>query len=151
MLEISDERSSQETDQARLAGRRLARRFTSGVLERLLEDERLHIAAVSGTSAGAMNAVAPGDGMARGGPAEAGKCLEKFWSASSAAAQYTPICRSIFDIFMGNWSLDGILVASLPTLLVSPTAYVTELERRGTSRSRLPRATNRLVPVRKMP
>ena len=80
--------------------------FTWGVLDQLLEDERLHIAAVSGTSAGAMNAVALADGMARGGPAEARKCLEKFWSATSAAAQYSPIRRSIFDIFMGNWSLD---------------------------------------------
>jgi len=80
--------------------------FTWGVLDRLLEDERLHIAALSGTSAGAMNAVALADGMARGGPAEARKCLEKFWSATSAAAQYSPIQRSLFDIFMGNWSLD---------------------------------------------
>ena len=75
--------------------------FTWGVLDQLLEDERLHIAAVSGTSAGAMNAVALADGLARGGPAEARKCLEKFWSATSAAAQYSPIRRSIFDIFMG--------------------------------------------------
>ena len=80
--------------------------FTWGVLDRLLEDERLHIAAVSGTSAGAMNAVALADGMAQGGPVEARKCLEKFWSATSAAAQYSPIQRSLFDIFMGNWSLD---------------------------------------------
>ena len=81
--------------------------FTWGVLDRLLEDERLHIAAVSGTSAGAMNAVALAAGMARGGPAEARKCLEKFWSATSAAAQYSPVRRSLFDIFMGNWSLDA--------------------------------------------
>jgi NTE family protein len=81
--------------------------FSWGVLDRLLEDARLHIAAVSGTSAGAMNAVAVADGMARGGPAEARKCLEKFWSATSAAAQYSPIRRSLFDIFMGNWSLDA--------------------------------------------
>ncbi|MGA7263539.1 MAG: patatin-like phospholipase family protein [Stellaceae bacterium] len=80
--------------------------FTWGVIDQLLEDERLHIAAVSGTSAGAMNAVALADGMARGGPAEARKCLEKFWSATSAAARYSPIQRSLFDIFMGNWSLD---------------------------------------------
>src|SRR5215468_8003848 len=83
--------------------------FTWGVLERLLEDERLDIAAVSGTSAGAMNAVALADGMARGGPAEARRCLEKFWSATSAAAQYSPIRRSLFDFFMGNWSLDSSL------------------------------------------
>ena len=68
--------------------------FTWGVLDQLLEDDRLRIEAVSGTSAGAMNAVALADGMARGGPAEAHKCLEKFWSAISAAAQYSPIRRS---------------------------------------------------------
>src|SRR6201987_1030116 len=81
--------------------------FSWGVLDRLLEDERLHIAAVSGTSAGAMNAVALVDGMARGGPAEARRGLEKFWAATSAAAQYSPIRRSLFDMFMGNWSLDA--------------------------------------------
>ena len=54
--------------------------FAWGVLDRLLEDERLHIAAVSGTSAGAMNAVALADGMARGGPAEARRSLDKLWS-----------------------------------------------------------------------
>src|SRR6202521_3027821 len=32
--------------------------FTWGVLDRLLEDERIEIEAISGTSAGAMNAVA---------------------------------------------------------------------------------------------
>ena len=81
--------------------------FAWGVLDRLLEDERLHISAVSGTSAGAMNAVALADGMTRGGPAGARECLEKFWRATSAAAQYSPVRRSLFDIFMGNWSLDA--------------------------------------------
>ncbi len=81
--------------------------FTWGVLDQLLDDERLHIAAVSGTSAGAMNAVALVDGMVRGGPAEARKSLEQFWSATSAAAQSSPIRRSLFDVFMGNWSLDA--------------------------------------------
>src|SRR5271167_773480 len=81
--------------------------FTWGVLDQLLEDERIRIEAVSGTSAGAMNAVALADGMTRGGPAEARKCLERFWSATSAAAQFSPILRSIVDMFMGNWSLDS--------------------------------------------
>ena len=81
--------------------------FTWGVLDRLLEDERLAIAGVSGTSAGAMNAVALAEGMARGGAAEARKSLEQFWSATSAAAQYSPIRRSVVDVFMGNWSLDA--------------------------------------------
>jgi NTE family protein len=38
--------------------------LTWGVLDRLLEDDRLAIRAISGTSAGAMNAVALADGTA---------------------------------------------------------------------------------------
>jgi NTE family protein len=81
--------------------------FTWGVLDQLLEDERLHIEAVSGTSAGAMNAVAVADGMACGRPGEARKRLESFWSATSAAARYSQIRRSAIDMQMGNWSLDN--------------------------------------------
>jgi NTE family protein len=81
--------------------------FTWGVLDQLLDDERLHIAAISGTSAGAMNAVAVADGMASGGPAEARRRLESFWSATSAAARFSPVRRSAIDVLMGNWSLDN--------------------------------------------
>ncbi len=97
--------------------------FTWGVLDRLLEDERIGIEGVSGTSAGAMNAVAFADGMARGGAAEARACLEKFWSATSAVARSSPIRRSALDIFMGNWSLDaspGYLVMDQLSRLFSP-------------------------------
>jgi NTE family protein len=81
--------------------------FTWGVLDYLLEEDSLHIEAVSGTSAGAMNAVALADGMARGGPAEARKQLENFWAATSAAARFSPVRRSPIDMMMGNWSLDN--------------------------------------------
>jgi NTE family protein len=81
--------------------------FTWGVLDQLLADERIGISGVSGTSAGAMNAVALVDGMAGGDPAAARDCLERFWRAASAAAQYSPIRRSILDVFLGNWSLDA--------------------------------------------
>jgi NTE family protein len=81
--------------------------FTWGVLDQLLEDERLRIEAISGTSAGAMNAVAVADGIASGGAAEARQRLESFWSATSAAARFSPIRRSVIDILMGNWSLDN--------------------------------------------
>ena len=54
--------------------------MTWGVLDRILEDERLAITAISGTSAGAMNAVALADGMAerraRRRPAGPGAVLE---------------------------------------------------------------------------
>ena len=71
--------------------------FTWGVLDHLLEDERLHIEAISGTSAGAMNAVALADGMARGGPAEARKRSENFWRRPVPRTSISPIRRSIID------------------------------------------------------
>src|ERR1700730_5466822 len=49
--------------------------FTWGVLDHLLEDGRVSIEGVSGTSSGALNAVMLADGLARGGPAEARKRL----------------------------------------------------------------------------
>jgi NTE family protein len=55
--------------------------FTWGVLDRLLEDETLEIIGVTGTSAGAMNAVCLVDGLARGGHAEARRRLSSFWTA----------------------------------------------------------------------
>lgn len=54
--------------------------FTWGVLDRLLEDERLQIAAISGTSAGAMNAVALAAGWADDGRRGARESLRRFWS-----------------------------------------------------------------------
>jgi NTE family protein len=60
--------------------------FTWGVLDALLEDGRLEIAAISGTSAGAMNAVAVADGFVRGGPEEARACLRRFWEGAARAA-----------------------------------------------------------------
>src|ERR1700739_4504684 len=41
--------------------------FTWGVLDRLLEDERIEFEGISGTSAGAMNAVVMADGLVKGG------------------------------------------------------------------------------------
>ena len=45
--------------------------FTWGVLDQLLEDGRLTVEGISGTSAGAVNAVMLADGLKRGGPDEA--------------------------------------------------------------------------------
>lgn len=57
--------------------------FTWGVLERILEDERLVIEAISGTSAGAMNAAVLADGFEKGGAAGAKQALEDFWRTMS--------------------------------------------------------------------
>lgn len=55
--------------------------FTWGVLDRLLEDDAIDINGVTGTSAGAMNAVCLADGLLRGGPEEARRRLRQFWEA----------------------------------------------------------------------
>lgn len=81
--------------------------FTWGVLDRLLEDDRVVIEAISGTSAGAMNAVVVADGIMRGGAAGARTALKQFWSAVSDAGRLSPIQRGPLDVFMGNWSLDN--------------------------------------------
>ncbi|NIQ93617.1 MAG: patatin-like phospholipase family protein, partial [Desulfuromonadales bacterium] len=61
--------------------------FTWGVLDRLLDDERIEIVGISGTSAGAMNAVALAQGLAGGGPQVARQLLEGFWTKVSDAAR----------------------------------------------------------------
>jgi NTE family protein len=59
--------------------------FTWGVLDHLLEDGSLDIQAVSGTSAGAMNAAVMVDALKRGGPQHARERLEHFWHSISEA------------------------------------------------------------------
>ena len=81
--------------------------FTWGVLDRLLEDGRIHIEAISGTSAGAMNAVVAADGLMRAGEDGARESLHRFWKAVSDAGRMSPIQRGPLDVFMGNWSLDN--------------------------------------------
>jgi NTE family protein len=81
--------------------------FTWGVLDRLFEDGRIRIEAVSGTSAGAMNAVVAADGLMRAGEDGARDGLMRFWKAVSDAARLSPIQRGPIDVFMGNWSLDN--------------------------------------------
>jgi NTE family protein len=83
--------------------------FAWGVLDRLLQEPWLHIDAISGTSAGAMNAVVLAHGLREGGRAGARRALEQFWQRISRAAQFSPVQRGPFDILMGNWSLDNSL------------------------------------------
>jgi NTE family protein len=55
--------------------------FTWGVLDRMLEDQTIEIIGVTGTSAGAMNAVVLADGLLKGGPEQARRGLRAFWGA----------------------------------------------------------------------
>lgn len=60
--------------------------FTWGVLDRLLEEGDLEFAAISGTSAGAMNAVVTAEGLLEGGNDRARAQLEQFWLGMADAA-----------------------------------------------------------------
>ncbi|MDO9599770.1 MAG: patatin-like phospholipase family protein [Azoarcus sp.] len=58
--------------------------FTWGVLDALLEDGRLSFDGISGTSAGAMNAVVLAHGLLQDGHDGARAALERFWNAVAA-------------------------------------------------------------------
>jgi len=80
--------------------------FTWGVLDRLLEVPWLRFDGISGTSAGAMNAVVMADGYAAGGPEGARAALEKFWKRVSDGALLSPLRRGPLEILTGLWTLD---------------------------------------------
>ncbi len=80
--------------------------FTWGVLDRLLEDDRIVIEGISGTSAGAMNAVVVADGLDTGGKQGAREALKQFWSGVSKAGEFSPFKRTFFDRLLGRWTLD---------------------------------------------
>lgn len=63
-----------------LQGGGAAGAFTWGVLDRLLDEEHLHLDRISGTSAGALNAAALVTGLARGGRQGAKDHLAMLWN-----------------------------------------------------------------------
>ena len=97
--------------------------FTWGVLDRMFEEDKLWIEAISGTSAGAMNAVVAAQGMYDNGADGAREALEAFWREVSKAGQSSPLKRTPFDMLTGNWSLDanpGYVWMDLLTRMASP-------------------------------
>jgi NTE family protein len=80
--------------------------FTWGVLDRVLEEPRLEIEGISGTSAGAMNAAVLISGQAAGGAEGAKAAMEQFWRRVSDAALLSPFRRTPLDVMLGRWTLD---------------------------------------------
>ena len=80
--------------------------FTWGVLDRLLEEPWLQIEAISGTSAGAMNAAVLADGWTKDGASGARAALDAYWERVAAAAMFSPLQRTPLDRMLGRWSLD---------------------------------------------
>lgn len=97
--------------------------FTWGVLCRILEEDWLEIEAISGTSAGAMNAAVLASGYAKGGRDGAREALELFWRKVSDAARFSPFQRSPLDILLGRWTLDNsplFVAMDMMSRVVSP-------------------------------
>jgi NTE family protein len=97
--------------------------FTWGVLDRLIEEPWLRIDAISGTSAGAMNAALVADGWAQGGAEGARAALGAYWRRVSHAAAFSPMQRSPLDRMLGRWTLDtspAYLVMDLMARVLSP-------------------------------
>jgi NTE family protein len=84
--------------------------FTWGVLDRLLDEKDCDIDAVSGASAGAINAVLFASGLVEGGRDGARSCLSRFWTRMTNDASF----RSL--MLVGGFSPAGSSVAFGPAL-----------------------------------
>jgi NTE family protein len=82
--------------------------FTWGVLDKLLEDGRLQFDGLSGTSAGAMNAVSLAEGFRKGGVPGARDQLGKFWRASSLDGGLAPVQRNVVEGMINFWNATPI-------------------------------------------
>src|SRR5262245_27991478 len=80
--------------------------FTWGVLDRLLEEPWLRIEAISGTSAGAMNAAVLADGWIQNGASGARAALDAYWDRVARAPMFSPLQRTPLDRLLGRWTLD---------------------------------------------
>src|SRR5215467_2518693 len=98
--------------------------FTWGVLDRLMDEPWLRIDGISGTSAGAMNAVVLAAGFTANSAAGAKAALNAFWRRVADAARFSPIRRSPLDVVLGRWTLDTspfYLAFDLASRLFSPS------------------------------
>lgn len=80
--------------------------FTWGVIDRLLDDERIDIEGICGTSAGAMNGVCTIYGLNKGGRNMAKHLLVKFWHKISEAGKLSGLQPSWFDKMMSKGNMD---------------------------------------------
>ncbi|GAB4400194.1 MAG: patatin-like phospholipase family protein [Microscillaceae bacterium] len=97
--------------------------FTWGVLDRLLEEEKLQLEGFVGTSAGAMNATVLAYGLHKGGRQMARELLEQFWHTVSTYHALSPLRPSWIDKFFGFGNLDntpGFQWTEMLNLFISP-------------------------------
>lgn len=78
---------------------------TWGVLDAFLEDERLEIGAVSGTSAGAVNAAILASGLCAGGPEGARAALRAFWRDLAVDGHVPESARGVVELMLTPWKI----------------------------------------------
>lgn len=81
--------------------------FTWGVLDRLLELDRLDVEAISGTSAGALNGALLSYGWLTGGPQGARDLLYRFWRRVAKANAFGPLSPSFLTQLTGNPNVEA--------------------------------------------
>jgi NTE family protein len=80
--------------------------FAWGALDRILEDGRIAVEGIVGTSAGAMNAVVTAYGLTLGGNEGARQALASFWGAVADAGVWSIMQPSFLDQLISPGSLD---------------------------------------------
>jgi len=100
--------------------------YSWGVLDRLLDDDRIEIDGVCGTSAGAMNGVCTVYGLNKGGKGQAKHLLVKFWHRISEAGKLSMMQPSMFDKMMSKGNMDfspGYKFFSMTSETMSPSQF----------------------------
>jgi NTE family protein len=97
--------------------------FTWGVIDKLLEDGRLTFDAVSGTSAGALNAVVMIDGFERGGSDGARERLHEFWMRVSRGGGRVEPGNEAIAAIIGFWRSSMQPFSYFPRLAAVASPY----------------------------
>ena len=105
--------------------------YAWGVIDRLLEDGRIRIEGLSGTSAGSMNAVVYAYGDMRGGRGGAREALYNFWKRISEAGAISSPLRQmpwehVSSHLSNRWNQDGSIayqMFDLMTRIFSPYQF----------------------------
>jgi NTE family protein len=100
--------------------------FTWGILDRLLEEPRIDIEGLSGTSAGAISAAVLAHGLIEDGAEGARALLDRFWRQLAAFAHFSPLRPSPIDRLTAGWNADGSagqMLLDLFTRVLSPYQF----------------------------
>src|SRR5215813_13707140 len=97
--------------------------FAWGALDRILEDGRIAIEGIVGTSAGALNAAVTAYGLTLGGNEGARQALGRFWEAVAEAGAWSIMQPSWIDQLRCRGSLDyspGWIILDTLSRVLSP-------------------------------